>query len=151
LKKFRQQKMEVVAMSPWPAPERDIWRPRSGILPPSELRRALREHPAWTLSGQRLTREWRFTDFAHAFGFVERLAAEVEDFGRRPDICLLDGNRVRVAIANPHRAGVTAAELRLVSRVDAAAERYPAAPSPVPVTTAAQRSVSDSHEHPLRA
>lgn len=139
-------------MSPWPAPERDIWRPRNGILSPSQLQRALRGHPAWRLSGQRLVRELRFKDFAEAFGFVEQLASEVEDFGRHPDICLLDGNRVRVTVTNPHHAGVTVAELRLVSKVDVAAERYHARPAPTaaPVPAAAAVPV-DSHEHPLRA
>jgi 4a-hydroxytetrahydrobiopterin dehydratase len=139
-------------MSPSPAPERDAWRTRSGILPPAELRRALDEHPAWTLTAQRLVRELRFADFHQAFGFVERLAAEVEDFGRRPDICILEGNRVRVAIANPHRVGVTVAELRLLATVDAAVERHSlaVAPSAQPVTgrPAVRRT---PHEHPLGA
>lgn len=41
-------------MSPWPAPERDIWGSRHGVLSPSELDRALRAHPGWRLRGQRL-------------------------------------------------------------------------------------------------
>lgn len=138
-------------MSPWPAPESDIWRPRRGILPGWELRRELRTRPAWRLAGQQLVREWHFKDFTEAFGFVERLADEVEDFGRRPDICLIGGNRVRVSVANPNHAGVTVAELRMIGKVDAAAERHladrvSAAPAPARAGIAA-----DSHEHPLGA
>jgi 4a-hydroxytetrahydrobiopterin dehydratase len=106
-------------MSPWPAPERDLWRPRAGVLSAAELQRALGDHPAWHLDGERLVRELQFRDFGDAFRFVERLAGEVEDFDRHPDICLVDGNRVRVAVANPNRMGVTVAELRLVGKVDA--------------------------------
>lgn len=73
----------------------------------------------------------------------------MEDFGRQPDICLHDSNRVRVTVANPHRAGVTVAELRLVEKVDAVADRYrPAPPEPVAACVAV---AVDSHEHPLRA
>lgn len=136
----------------WPAPERDIWRPRPGILSASDLRRALREHPAWRQTGQRLVRELRFKDFGQAVGFVERLASEAEDFGRHPDICILDGNRVRVSVANPHHAGVTVAELRVIDKVDAAADRYLTHPTPVSRTVDTQRVArTDSHERPLAA
>jgi hypothetical protein len=103
--------LEVAAMSPWPAPERDIWRPRPGILQPSDLRRALREHPAWQLHGQRLIRELRFTDFAEAFGFVEQLAGQVqhiialipEQYGRGL-IGPAERPQPRDAVAGRHRA-----------------------------------------------
>jgi pterin-4a-carbinolamine dehydratase len=145
--------LEVAAMSPWPAPEREIWRPRPGILQPSDLRRALREHPAWQLHGQRLIRELRFTDFAEAFGFVEQLASQVKDFGRHPDICLHHDNHVRIAVANPHHVGVTVTELRLLEKVDTVIERYqPARQAPVTPPAPARAGVAtDTHEHLLAA
>jgi hypothetical protein len=48
------------------------------------------------LAGQRLVREVRFLDFRQALGCVERLPDEVDDFGRYPDICVLDGDQVRI-------------------------------------------------------
>lgn len=138
-------------MSPWPAPERDNWRPRSGILTERDLHRALREHQAWTLAGRRLHREFRFRDFDEAFAFVERLAVEAVDFGRHPDICIADNNRVRVTVASPLNAGITVGDLRLVRKVDALAERYLAQPAPAARPAAAQPALHHSHEHPLRA
>jgi pterin-4a-carbinolamine dehydratase len=135
-------------MSPWPAPERDLWRPRAGVLSAAELRRALGDHPGWRLDGERLVRELRFRDFRDAFGLVERLAGEVEDFGRQPDICLVDGNRVRVAVANPNRAGLTVTELRLVGKVDGVVDDHM---SDVRRVEAAGAVPADAHERPLEA
>lgn len=136
----------------WPAPERDIWRPRPGILSGSDLRRALRERPAWRLTAQRLVRELRFKDFPEALGFVERLAGEAEDFGRHPDICLHDGKRVLVSVASPRHAGITVGDLRLTDKVDAVAERYRAQREPAAAPLAAGLAIHhDSHEHPLGA
>lgn len=138
-------------MSPWPAPERDVWRSRPGILSPTQWSRALADHPAWRCKDQGLVRELRYSDFDEAFGLVERIAAEVEDFGRRPDICLHDGNRVRITIANPHRAGITLAELRLLAKVDVTVERYePSHPTPMAGHASLQpASPVRSHDHPL--
>jgi pterin-4a-carbinolamine dehydratase len=82
---------------------------------------ATRRQPAvagWRLVGQSLLRELSFRDFEQALAFVERVAA-VEDYLRRPDMCILGFNCVRLRIANPNRAGITEAELRLADKVNA--------------------------------
>jgi 4a-hydroxytetrahydrobiopterin dehydratase len=75
-------------------------------------------HPGWRRAGESLVRELSFRDFDEAIAFVERVAASAEDHLRRPDICILEFNRVRLTITNPHHAGVTQAELRLVEKVN---------------------------------
>ena len=75
--------------------------------------------PGWRRVGQSLVRELSFRDFDEAFAFVQHVADEAVDYLRRPDICIFDFNRVRLTIANPHRAGLTEAELRLARKVDA--------------------------------
>jgi pterin-4a-carbinolamine dehydratase len=82
---------------------------------------ATRRHPAaagWRLVGQKLVRELSFRDFEQALAFVGRVAA-TEDYLRRPDMCILDFNCVRLRIANPNHAGITEAELRLAEKVNA--------------------------------
>ena len=80
---------------------------------------------AWKRGGEALVREFRFRDFDEAMGFVQRVADEAVDYGRRPDMCILESNQVRLTVANPHHAGVTLAEQRLMQRVDAVvAEEY---------------------------
>jgi 4a-hydroxytetrahydrobiopterin dehydratase len=76
------------------------------------------KHQGWRRVGESLTRELSFRDFDQAIAFVERVAASAEDHLRRPDICILEFNRVRLTLTNPHHAGVTPAELRLAEKVD---------------------------------
>jgi len=108
-------------MSRWTRPDRSSPGAPSGVL--RAQRPALAEHPAWTRRGERLEREVRCVDFPDALEVVTRLGTQVEHFGRRPDIAIVDGNRVRISVANPNHAGITRAELSLVDRVDRVLER----------------------------
>lgn len=72
----------------------------------------------WHRQGQSLVREFEFRDFSDAIAFLERVAACAEDYQRRPDMCILEFNRVRLTIANPHHAGLTEAEHRLAAKVN---------------------------------
>jgi pterin-4a-carbinolamine dehydratase len=72
----------------------------------------------WRRDGPRLVRDFGFRDFEEALEFVERVGEGAVDYGRRPDMCLYAFNRVRLTIANQHGGGPTAAELRLVAKVD---------------------------------
>jgi pterin-4a-carbinolamine dehydratase len=74
--------------------------------------------PGGRRAGESLVRELSFRDFDQAIAFLERVAASAEDHLRRPDMCILEFNRVRLTVSNPHHAGVTPAELRLVEKVN---------------------------------
>ena len=74
-------------------------------------------HTGWRRKGDSLVREIEFRDFSDAIAFLERIAS-VEDHLRRPDMCILSYNRVRLIIGNPHHAGLTAAEIRLAEKVN---------------------------------
>jgi pterin-4a-carbinolamine dehydratase len=73
----------------------------------------------WRQIGDVLIRDLTFRDFSSALGFVEIIGREAVDYLRRPDMAISNFNRVRLTIANPNHAGLTAAELRLAARVDA--------------------------------
>jgi 4a-hydroxytetrahydrobiopterin dehydratase len=75
--------------------------------------------PGWRRAGESLVRELSFRDFDDALEFVERVAAGAVDYLRRPDMCILDFNRVRLRIGNPNHSGITLAELRLAEKVNA--------------------------------
>jgi 4a-hydroxytetrahydrobiopterin dehydratase len=85
--------------------------------------RARRGH-GWRRTGATLTRDLTFRDFDAALAFVELIAHEAVDYLRRPDMSISEFNRVRITIANPHHAGLTAAELRLAAKVDAVIARH---------------------------
>jgi 4a-hydroxytetrahydrobiopterin dehydratase len=63
---------------------------RGGVppLPRAEAERLLAETPGWVLNpdATRLTRSFRFRDFAEAFAFVARVADLAEAEGHHPDI-----------------------------------------------------------------
>jgi pterin-4a-carbinolamine dehydratase len=73
----------------------------------------------WRRHGDALIRDFRFRDFPAALAFVDLVGTAAVDYQRRPDLAISDFNRVRVTVANPNHAGLTAAELRLAARVDA--------------------------------
>jgi pterin-4a-carbinolamine dehydratase len=72
-----------------------------------------------------LVREFRFRDFDDAFGFVTLLADRAVDYNRRPGMAMYELSRVRLTIANIHHAGLTAAEVRLLEKVEAVISEWP--------------------------
>ena len=81
--------------------------------------------PDWERRGETLVRELDFRDFESALRFVEYIAGRAVDYGRRPDMCISDFNRVKLTIVNPHRVGLTPAELRLAEKVSAVIDEQP--------------------------
>jgi 4a-hydroxytetrahydrobiopterin dehydratase len=55
-------------------------------LTPTERSDFAAEHPDWEMEGETITREFRFTDFAEAMGFVTRTALAAEAMDHHPDI-----------------------------------------------------------------
>jgi 4a-hydroxytetrahydrobiopterin dehydratase len=86
-------------------------------------------HPAWRRRGETLVRDLEFRDFDGAMSCARQIAERAVDYGRRPDM-MIAAHRLRLLIANPHHAGLTAGELRLLSKVDAVVDqRAGASPS----------------------
>jgi pterin-4a-carbinolamine dehydratase len=81
--------------------------------------------PGWRQVGETLVRELAFRDFDQALAFLGRVATAAADYLRRPDMCILEFNRVRLTIRNPHRAGITEAERRLAAKVQEVIEGSP--------------------------
>jgi pterin-4a-carbinolamine dehydratase len=91
------------------------------LLIARDVARALaeQEQQGWQRRGNALVRELKFRDFDAAMRFVERVAQTAVDYLRRPDISIIDYNRVRLTIANPHHAPLTLAEARLAAKINA--------------------------------
>jgi len=78
----------------------------------------------WRREGSACVREFRFRDFDEALGFVEAIGRVAEDHLRRPDMCILDFNHVRLTVASRRDDGIiTLAEVHLMQRVDAVVEQ----------------------------
>jgi 4a-hydroxytetrahydrobiopterin dehydratase len=93
-------------------------------LSDAEVDRALAAHRGWRREGMTLVRELTLRDFEEAMRFLERVADAAVDYGRRPDMCVSEYNRVRLTIANLHHAGFTLAEMRLLEKVNAILDEH---------------------------
>jgi 4a-hydroxytetrahydrobiopterin dehydratase len=76
------------------------------------LQAALRELPAWGLQHEKLHREYRFHDFAHAFGFMTTAAIEIEKRNHHPE-WLNVYNRVTVDLTTHDSNGITQKDVDL--------------------------------------
>jgi 4a-hydroxytetrahydrobiopterin dehydratase len=81
----------------------------------------------WRREGIALIRDLTFRDFDEALSFVKEVGTAAVDYLRRPDMRISEFNRVRLTIVNPHHAGITPAERRLMRKVDAIVDRRAAA------------------------
>jgi pterin-4a-carbinolamine dehydratase len=93
-------------------------------LSPSEVDRALADHPGWRRVGKTLIHDLAMRDFDEALRLVERIGQLAVDYLRRPDMCISEFNRVRLKIVNSHHAGLTEAELRLAAKTSAVIDAH---------------------------
>jgi len=87
-------------------------------LSEQEIRSALRDLSGWTVLGGKLHREYKFTDFIHAFGFMTSGALEAEAMGHHPE-WLNVYNRLTVDLTTHDAGGITAKDLELAGKLNA--------------------------------
>jgi pterin-4a-carbinolamine dehydratase len=88
----------------------------SGLASESEVQEAVAQ--GWRLQRDALVRDLEFRDFDEAIAFAQVLGREAVDWLRRPDM-LIRSHHLRLSVVNLHHAGLTKAELRLVSKATA--------------------------------
>jgi pterin-4a-carbinolamine dehydratase len=88
----------------------------SGLASESEVQEAVAR--GWRLQRDALVRDLEFRDFDEAIAFAQVLGREAVDWLRRPDM-LIRSHHLRLSVVNLHHAGLTKAELRLVSKATA--------------------------------
>jgi len=81
-------------------------------LTQQELERSLEELSGWTIKDDKLHREYRFDDFAHAFGFMATAAVLIEKMNHHPEWCNVYG-RVTVDLVTHDSGGITKKDLKL--------------------------------------
>jgi 4a-hydroxytetrahydrobiopterin dehydratase len=89
------------------------------LLSDDEVTQGL-EDGEWRREGDAIVRDWRFADFAAAIAFVERVAELAEEANHHPDILVHSWNKVRLTLSTHSEGGITAADLALAGRLDAA-------------------------------
>ena len=93
-------------------------------LSKAKLAVALSKLPDWKLKGGKLHREYKFTDFAAAFGFMTRVALVAQDMDHHPEWFNV-WNTVRVDLATHDAGGITALDVNLAHSMEKLAARQP--------------------------
>jgi 4a-hydroxytetrahydrobiopterin dehydratase len=76
------------------------------------LKAALQQLPSWSIQQEKLHREYKFPDFAHAFGFMTTAAIEIEKRNHHPE-WLNVYNRVTVDLTTHDSEGITQKDVEL--------------------------------------
>lgn len=91
---------------------------KTNALSAAEVQEALGRLPGWSVKGGKLHAEFRFTDFAAAFGFMAKVALAAERAGHHPEWC----NRYNLVWIDlvTHDAGdaVTALDVALADEIN---------------------------------
>lgn len=85
-------------------------------LTPEEIESRLSSLPGWSVREGRLHREFRFSDFVEAFGFMARAALVAEAMNHHPDWTNV-WNQVVVDLHTHDQGGITELDLSLARRM----------------------------------
>jgi 4a-hydroxytetrahydrobiopterin dehydratase len=91
-------------------------------IPDGEIESALRKLTDWRAVEGKLHREYRFGDFAQAFGFMAAAALRAEAMGHHPDWSNVY-NRVTVDLVTHDAGGITAKDLQLAEQFEEIARK----------------------------
>jgi 4a-hydroxytetrahydrobiopterin dehydratase len=90
------------------------------LLSENELQTALGLLPGWTIQNVKLHREYRFPDFAHAFGFMATASIFIEKMNHHPEWSNVY-NRVTIDLTTHDANGITQNDVELARRLEAIA------------------------------
>ncbi len=91
-------------------------------IPDTELASALAALPEWKVVNGKLHREYRFADFAAAFGFMSSVALRAEAMNHHPEWSNVY-NHVSVDLVTHDANGITAKDLKLASQIEELARK----------------------------
>ena len=77
----------------------------------------LASHPGWEISGETISKTYRFADFARSIGFVASVGVLAERVFHHPDIDIRY-NRVKVSLTTHDQGGLTSKDTSLAARIE---------------------------------
>ena len=90
-------------------------------LSDDEIQQRLAGLPGWSLDGGKLAREFRFDNFARAFGFMASAAIEADKLNHHPEWSNVY-NRVTVHLVTHEAKGITELDFELARKMNELAE-----------------------------
>jgi 4a-hydroxytetrahydrobiopterin dehydratase len=97
-------------------------KPEPAKLNDAEIADALSSLPSWKLEGDKLHRQYKFSDFVAAFGFMTSAALVAQAMDHHPEWFNV-WNVVRVDLATHDAGGVTALDVKLARAMEDLAGR----------------------------
>jgi 4a-hydroxytetrahydrobiopterin dehydratase len=89
-------------------------------LSAGDLNSALQQLAGWTVQAGKLHRDYKFSDFAHAFGFMATAAVLIEKRNHHPE-WLNVYNRVTVDLTTHDAGGITEKDVELARLLESIA------------------------------
>lgn len=86
-------------------------------LSQDEINARLSEVPGWAVQGDKLHREFTFTDFVDGFGFMSRVALLAETAGHHPEWFNVY-NTVRIDLATHDVNGISQSDFDLANKIN---------------------------------
>jgi 4a-hydroxytetrahydrobiopterin dehydratase len=91
-------------------------------LTKDELDSAVGELPGWSVVNGKLHREYKFSDFTHAFGFMATAATAIEKMNHHPEWFNVY-NKVTVDLTTHDSGGITERDVKLAKLLDTFASK----------------------------
>lgn len=91
-------------------------------LSSEEIDQSLRQVQGWQVVNNKLHREYRFTDFIHAFGFMATAAIAIEKMNHHPEWSNVY-NRVTIDLTTHDSGGITQNDIDLAQLLDGIAAK----------------------------
>ena len=82
------------------------------VLPEDQIRTELRDIKGWSIQNGKLYKEFVFTDFTEAFGFMTKAALHAEKMNHHPEWSNVY-NRLSVYLTTHDAGGITANDIKL--------------------------------------
>jgi 4a-hydroxytetrahydrobiopterin dehydratase len=88
------------------------------LMTDAEVAAALPDVPGWIRNGDGIERQYRFADFAQAFGFMARVALLAEKADHHPEWSNVY-NKVNIRLTTHDAGGLSARDFALAKAIDA--------------------------------
>ena len=92
------------------------------LLPESDLTTALTSLPGWTITNGKLHRQYTFSGFPQAFGFMATAAPTIEKRDHHPEWSNVY-NRVTVDLSTHDAGGITQLDVNLAKLLEGIAQK----------------------------
>ena len=87
------------------------------VLSDSQVEKALENLPGWAQEGNAIKREFQFSDFVAALGFIAQVGVLAERSNHHPELTNVY-NKVSIALSSHDVGGITERDLNLAQEIN---------------------------------